>query len=48
MSVLPVQAPADVPLEIALSRFAKEGRPGVFDTGRYLCRYALWGSGPPT
>src|SRR5437868_843940 len=42
-----IEAPADIPVDIALARLAREGRPGVCDTGRYLCRYALWGEGPP-
>lgn len=40
-------APPDVGVTVALARLAAEGRPGAFDTGRYLCRYALWGNGPP-
>lgn len=42
-----IEAPPDVPVAVALERLGKEGRPGLCDTGRYLCRYALWGDGPP-
>lgn len=47
MSGQEVVARPDVSVREALARFAKEGRPGICDTGRYLCRYALWGQGPP-
>ena len=31
----------------ALRRLACAGREGVCDTGRYRCRYYVWGEGPP-
>jgi pimeloyl-ACP methyl ester carboxylesterase len=34
-------------LEEVLARFRKEAVLGVFDTGRYRCKYYSWGSGPP-
>lgn len=37
----------DLPLEQALDRFEREAERGVCDTGRYRCRYYVWGSGPP-
>ncbi len=42
-------APRPVPLTLAeaRSRFEREATRGVLDTGRYLCRYAVWGDGPP-
>jgi pimeloyl-ACP methyl ester carboxylesterase len=36
-----------ISLEAALSRFDREARPGVCDTGRYRCSYFSWGDGPP-
>ncbi len=42
-----ITASPDVPVATALTRLAQEGRPGWFDVGRYVLRYALWGSGPP-
>src|SRR5262245_46961641 len=42
-----IEAPADISVDVALARLSHEGRPGAFDTGRYFCRYALWGDGPP-
>lgn len=47
MSFQPIEAPADICVAEAIARLGREGRPGVCDTGRYLCRYALWGEGPP-
>jgi pimeloyl-ACP methyl ester carboxylesterase len=35
------------PLSAALERWRGEARPGVCDTGRYRCRYYVWGEGPP-
>jgi 3-oxoadipate enol-lactonase len=42
-------APRPVPLTLAeaLGRFEREATRGVLDTGRYRCRYAAWGEGPP-
>jgi pimeloyl-ACP methyl ester carboxylesterase len=34
-------------LDAALERFAKEARREEFETGRYHCKYYVWGSGPP-
>jgi pimeloyl-ACP methyl ester carboxylesterase len=34
-------------LHDALSRFEAEAVHGTLDTGRYRCRYFVWGSGPP-
>ena len=31
----------------ALRRFEREASCGLYDTGRYRCRYYSWGSGPP-
>jgi pimeloyl-ACP methyl ester carboxylesterase len=41
--------PRPVPLTLteALQRFEREATRGVLDTGRYRCRYAVWGEGPP-
>jgi pimeloyl-ACP methyl ester carboxylesterase len=36
-----------IPLKEALSRFEDEASHGVCDTGRYRCRYYVWGTGPP-
>jgi pimeloyl-ACP methyl ester carboxylesterase len=47
MSIAEVAARPDVSVAEALERLSREGRPGVCDTGRYLCRYVLWGDGPP-
>jgi 3-oxoadipate enol-lactonase len=34
-------------LDDALTRFSREASREVFDTGRYRCRYYVWGEGPP-
>jgi pimeloyl-ACP methyl ester carboxylesterase len=34
-------------LDDALHRFEKEATRGTHDTGRYICSYYVWGSGPP-
>lgn len=47
MSIAEVSTRPDVPVAQALERLGREGRPGVCETGQYLCRYALWGEGPP-
>jgi pimeloyl-ACP methyl ester carboxylesterase len=39
--------PAPLTLSDALRRFEREAKRGVLDTGRYRCRYAAWGDGPP-
>jgi pimeloyl-ACP methyl ester carboxylesterase len=39
--------PAPITLAEALTRFQREATRGVCDTGRYRCRYAVWGDGPP-
>jgi pimeloyl-ACP methyl ester carboxylesterase len=39
--------PAPITLAEARRRFEREATRGVLDTGRYLCRYAAWGDGPP-
>jgi pimeloyl-ACP methyl ester carboxylesterase len=39
--------PAPLTLTQAQERFRREATHGVLDTGRYLCRYAVWGDGPP-
>jgi len=39
--------PAPVTLAEARRRFEREAVRGVCDTGRYRCRYAAWGEGPP-
>lgn len=38
---------APIPLARAAERFRREAVRGVCDTGRYRCRYAAWGEGPP-
>ena len=49
----PSEAVATCPLHAApklaniLHRFETEAEHGVCDTGRYRCRYAVWGQGPP-
>jgi pimeloyl-ACP methyl ester carboxylesterase len=40
-------SPRHVSLEDALHRFGHEATRGVCDTGRYRCRYYVWGDGPP-
>jgi pimeloyl-ACP methyl ester carboxylesterase len=45
-----VRAPAQLPtvtLAEAQARFDREAVPGICDTGRYRCRYYVWGIGPP-
>lgn len=42
-----VTTSAEVPVAAALARLAREGRPGWFDAGKYILRYAVWGEGPP-
>ncbi|HKI37147.1 MAG TPA: alpha/beta hydrolase [Gemmataceae bacterium] len=39
--------PAPLTLAEAQQRFDREATQGVLDTGRYRCRYAVWGDGPP-
>jgi pimeloyl-ACP methyl ester carboxylesterase len=39
--------PVPIALDEAQRRFEREATHGVCDTGRYLCRYAVWGEGPP-
>src|SRR5581483_4862900 len=39
--------PSPVTLAEARDRFEREATRGVCDTGRYRCRYAVWGEGPP-
>lgn len=39
--------PAPLTLAEALRRYEHEATRGVCDTGRYRCRYAVWGEGPP-
>jgi pimeloyl-ACP methyl ester carboxylesterase len=39
--------PAAPTLPEILVRFEQEATPGVCDTGRYRCRYYVWGQGPP-
>src|SRR5947209_18015264 len=39
--------PSPIALAEAQHRFAREATRGVCDTGRYRCRYAVWGQGPP-
>jgi pimeloyl-ACP methyl ester carboxylesterase len=34
-------------LQSALARFRREARWHTCDTGRYRCKYAVWGDGPP-
>jgi 3-oxoadipate enol-lactonase len=40
-------APPTIRLAEARERFAREAVAGVCDTGRYRCRYHVWGKGPP-
>ena len=44
---IPLVPPAPLSLEEVLSRFQRDARPGVCDTGRYRCPYYVWGEGPP-
>ncbi len=39
--------PAPLTLPEARRRFQREATQGMLDTGRYRCRYAVWGQGPP-
>src|SRR5689334_20254946 len=39
--------PAPITLAEAARRFEREATRGELDTGRYRCRYAVWGDGPP-
>jgi pimeloyl-ACP methyl ester carboxylesterase len=39
--------PAPLTLAEARRRFEREATRGTCDTGRYRCRYAVWGDGPP-
>jgi pimeloyl-ACP methyl ester carboxylesterase len=43
----PCRALPAVSLAEVLDRFRREAVPGVCDTGRYRCRYYIWGQGPP-
>ena len=47
MSIAEVSARPEIAVADALERLGREGRPGVCPTRKYLCRYALWGEGPP-
>jgi pimeloyl-ACP methyl ester carboxylesterase len=40
-------AESSVRLEAALEQFEREAELGVLHTGRYRCRYYVWGEGPP-
>src|ERR687888_338798 len=40
-------SPFHLRLEEVRQRFEEEARRGVCDTGRYRCRYYVWGEGPP-
>jgi pimeloyl-ACP methyl ester carboxylesterase len=44
---LEIETPKDIPLADALARWRNEAQPGCVDTGRYSCRYFVWGDGPP-
>ncbi|HLW65186.1 MAG TPA: alpha/beta hydrolase [Gemmataceae bacterium] len=51
-AVLPEQAGylesrASIPLSEALQRWRKEAHVGMCDTGRYRCRFFVWGQGQP-
>ena len=39
--------PVPLTLAEARQRFEREATRGVLDTGRYRCRYSVWGDGPP-
>ncbi len=42
-----IESPAAVPIAEALRRWRSEAYRGEFDTGRYRCRYFVWGRGQP-
>ena len=42
-----IESATAIPLADALERWRVEARVGVFDTGRYRCRYFVWGRGQP-
>jgi pimeloyl-ACP methyl ester carboxylesterase len=47
LDLRPAPPPGELPLRDILGRMHEEARPGVCHTGRYLCSYYAWGSGPP-
>jgi len=42
-----IESAPSIPLSDALERWRVEARIGAFDTGRYRCRYFVWGRGQP-
>ncbi len=42
-----IESASAIPLDEALARWRVEARVGVFNTGRYRCRYFVWGRGQP-
>ncbi|HEV3145388.1 MAG TPA: alpha/beta hydrolase [Gemmataceae bacterium] len=42
-----IESRASISLSEALQRWRQEARVGVCDTGRYRCRFFVWGSGQP-
>ena len=44
---LQIETPKDIPLADALAQWRSEATHASVDTGRYLCRYFVWGEGPP-
>lgn len=46
-AALPTAVESSLTVAGAMERFDAEAEAGVCDTGRYLCRYVVWGEGPP-
>jgi 3-oxoadipate enol-lactonase len=42
-----IESPPPIPLAEALARWRREARAGICNTGRYRCRYFVWGKGQP-
>jgi pimeloyl-ACP methyl ester carboxylesterase len=42
-----IESASAVPIPVALARWHAEAQCGEFDTGRYRCRYFVWGRGQP-
>lgn len=47
MTDVELHARPAIPLTEALGRWRREARAGVLDTGRYRCRFFVWGRGTP-
>jgi pimeloyl-ACP methyl ester carboxylesterase len=44
---LQIETSREIPLADALAQWRSEARTGCVETGRYSCRYFVWGDGPP-